>query len=182
MNRLALLAAFGIAAAMAGATIPATAATSDGVATLKACLTAERKLGNSGQKCIGRIADPCLADPQHGSTMSIAACHNEETTAWDSLLNDDYQGLLSILEGKEQESLRKAQRAWLASRNADCSLFDDMGGSMTIIDDSTCMLKSTAERVVQLGIWRDQMRPEEANDRMREDSGETQDDSKPSAR
>jgi uncharacterized protein YecT (DUF1311 family) len=164
---LPFLTALFTAAAMA----PATAATSDGVAKIKACLLSERKLGNSGQKCIGRISDPCLDDPRHGSTMSIAACHNEETAVWDSLLNEDYQGLLSILEGNAQESLRKAQRAWITSRDADCNLPDEIwpGGSASITDDSTCIMKATAERVVQLGLWRDMARPEEANDRMQQD-------------
>ena len=83
---------------------------------------------------------------------------------WDGLLNADYQSLLGLLEDKAAESVRKAQRAWIAARDADCRVPDDIyaGGTMASLDSANCMLDHTAARVLQLGTWRDMAQPEES--------------------
>jgi len=104
--------------------------------TIKACLAAERKSNRDGRDCIGRISDPCLKEPGRESTMSMVSCMSEETTVWDGLLNAEYKSLLGLLEDKAAESVRKAQRAWIAARDADCSVPDAIyaGGTTASLD------------------------------------------------
>jgi uncharacterized protein YecT (DUF1311 family) len=177
---LPFLPALIIAAAMLGPLTPAFAG--DNTQLLKVCIAAERKAEHDGRACMGRISDPCLEQPDHGSTTSIVACVDDETNVWDTLLNADYKSLLALLDDKAQDSVRKAQRAWIAARDADCHVPYDIyqGGTLANIDMANCMLNRTATRVLQLGAWRDMARPEEANDLMQQDdSAQPQDQPKP---
>lgn len=70
--------------------------------------------------------DACLAkDP---STQGMLACLDAAYAEWDAELNRAYRELLSRLTAGEAESLREAQRAWLAHRDATFKLFDAVYG------------------------------------------------------
>jgi uncharacterized protein YecT (DUF1311 family) len=70
---------------------------------------------------------------------------------------------LKVLPAPAAESVRQAQRNWVALRDADCKVPYDIyeGGSMARIDSANCVLGHTAERVLQLRIWRQMAQPEE---------------------
>jgi uncharacterized protein YecT (DUF1311 family) len=147
-----------VAAAMLLSLGPATA----DEATINACLKTEHAANRSGRDCIGRMSDHCLQLPGNESTTSMVQCVDEETKVWDGLLNADYQRLLGALGDKAAESVRQAERAWIAARDADCQVPYDIydGGSMARLDSANCVLDHTAARVLQLRIWHEMAHPE----------------------
>jgi uncharacterized protein YecT (DUF1311 family) len=138
-------------------------AAADDAGTIKACLKTEHDANRGGRDCIGRVSDPCLQQPDKGSTSSMAECVDTETKIWDDLLNADYQRLLGSLEGTAAASVREAQRAWIALRDADCKVPYDIfdGGSMSRLDGASCVLDHTATRDLRLRAWYDMAHPEE---------------------
>jgi uncharacterized protein YecT (DUF1311 family) len=138
-------------------------AAADDSQTLSACLEAETKAGRDGRACIGRISDPCLEKSGDESTTGMVECIDTETQAWDKLLNADYEGLLKVLPQSATSSVRSAQRAWIALRDADCAVPYDIfeGGTIARIDGASCLQNHTATRVLQLRIWRQMAQPEE---------------------
>jgi uncharacterized protein YecT (DUF1311 family) len=86
----------------------------------------------------------------------MVECLDRETAAWDKVLNADYQQLLKGLNAPAAESVRNAQRAWIALRDADCKVPYDIfeGGTIAHLDSATCVQTHTATRVLQLRDWR----------------------------
>ena len=147
-------------AALCAVALPA-AATEDGV--IAACLKAEHTANHDGRACIGKISDPCLQGSGSDTTTSMVECVDSEVKVWDDLLNADYQSLLKAVPAPAAESVRQAQRNWVALRDADCKVPYDIyeGGTIARIDSVSCVLGHTAERVLQLSIWRQMAQPEE---------------------
>ncbi len=147
-----------LAAAMFAAMPPAVA---DDTGTITSCLDAEHKANRDPHICIGRVSDPCLE--KASDTTSMVACVDREVKIWDGLLNADYQSLLKVVPASAADSARQAQRAWIASRDADCKVPYDIyeGGTMARIDSVNCLLGHTGERVLQLRTWRSMAQPEE---------------------
>lgn len=147
-------------------TAPAFAdAAKDGEA-LRACLAGA---ANDERSCIGRIADPCQNEPDGSTTPGIAACLGREEAAWDGLLNERYAG--AVEDAKETDrrlkgpdaaagatpipvldALRKAQRAWVAFRDAECERLYALNqeGTIRTIAAASCSRDLTAERAIAL--------------------------------
>jgi uncharacterized protein YecT (DUF1311 family) len=136
------------------AAVPATAA--DDADTVTACIEGERQASRDGRACIGRVSDPCLKDTAAETTVAMVECLDRESAAWDKVLNADYQQLLKGLNAPAAESVRNAQRAWIALRDADCKVPYDIfeGGTIAHLDSATCVQNHTATRVLQLRDWR----------------------------
>jgi uncharacterized protein YecT (DUF1311 family) len=146
----ALLALFLCAAPLAGAH-------ANDTETINTCLQEEHAADRDGRGCIGRVADPCLDEPAGGSTFGMVECARREAKVWDDMLNEEYGRLMVLLEEKAAENVRKAQRAWIEMRDADCrvpyDLFD--GGTMAQPIAARCMLDRTATRALQIRFWRE---------------------------
>jgi uncharacterized protein YecT (DUF1311 family) len=138
-------------------------AAADDAGTITSCLTAEMKAKHDGRACIGRISDPCLQGSGAETTTGMVECMDREIKVWDDLLNADYQRLLKAVPAAAAASVREAQRAWIALRDADCKVPYDIyeGGTMARIDSASCLLAHTGERVLQLRIWRGMAQPED---------------------
>ncbi|MEJ7925742.1 lysozyme inhibitor LprI family protein [Sphingobium sp. AN641] len=67
---------------------------------------------------------------------------NAELAHADAQLNSSYRALMRRLSSSDQNALRKAQRAWLAFRDADCAF----GWP----DRRECLAQRTEERTQQL--------------------------------
>jgi uncharacterized protein YecT (DUF1311 family) len=160
MHTRALLAAILTAAATLAAVPPVRA---DDTQTITACLDAERKAARDGRACIGKTSDPCLEGSGSDSTQSMVECLDGETKVWDGLLNSDYQALLGALPKPAADGVRAAQRAWIASRDADCKVPYDIyeGGTIARIDSASCVLEHTASRVLHLRTWQQMAGPDE---------------------
>ncbi len=124
--------------------------------------------------CMGLVARTCQNDEEGGqTTLGLAMCNHAETQAWDVLLNQEYRATMDWAKGLDvddqadfpefsnrEKTLRDAQRAWLAFREAECSYaYAQWGaGSMRHISGTDCYAKMTAERTVSLREKRERFR------------------------
>ena len=107
------------------------------------------------------------------TTLGMVSCTVAEARAWDAILNVEYQQTLDDLEAMDTreavqfpdyaaraDSLRDAQRAWIAFRDAECGLVYAMwgAGSMRNIASANCKLEMTAERALELRNLGSEMR------------------------
>lgn len=110
--------------------------------------------GASAGQCIGDAANVCQELPGGSTTIGMADCLGAETDVWDKLLNIHYQSarLFEIGGADLQISLRDAQRAWIAFRDAECALEYDRwaGGSIRTIVYAGCKMNMTARRAIAL--------------------------------
>jgi uncharacterized protein YecT (DUF1311 family) len=85
-----------------------------------------------------------------GSTAEMVECFKAKTAQWDKRLNIAYPKALNAAQPKQREQLRKAQRAWVAYRDANC-LYKDMGeGTIARIQAADCMYSMTKTRAAEL--------------------------------
>lgn len=142
-----------------------TLAHADDAEVIGSCVKAAFAANTDARACVGRVATPCLDNPDNQSTHAMVACNDKETKIWDGLLNEEYQRLLGAVEGQAKDDVVKAQRQWIGLRDMDCAipyaLFD--GGTMAQPIGANCVLESTAERMLQVRAWREMVQPEERN-------------------
>lgn len=116
--------------------------------------------------CIGIGARDCMENaPDGGTTVGMMFCLLAERDLWDRLLNDEYAAARQRAQGQDDAErpyhpefaqritqLRDAQRAWIAFRDANCTMeYGAWGaGSMRQIAGADCLLRMTAERTVDL--------------------------------
>lgn len=175
-RRLILIAAamWGALAAPASAEPqPAVLALMPYMDSLGTCLDAA-DTADSARACIGQGAQLCMESEQDGfSTVGMMFCRLAEYEAWDRLLNSEYARALEGLSAMDEQEaelfpeyavradwLRKAQRAWIPLRDADCALAYAMwgSGSMRQIAGSNCLRDMTAERTIFLKFLGDNQR------------------------
>lgn len=116
------------------------------------CIAGEDEPGANPLRCVGRVSEPCLAEPGNDNTVMMAACLEREATIWDERLNLDYQALLAGLEGEAKAKLKAGQKAWLTVRDTTCEVESGFwlggtgfGGALT-----GCLLRETATRDLSL--------------------------------
>lgn len=112
--------------------------------------------------CYGRIVDACLdALPEGADSTHLNAwkendltCWAEEHAAWDALLNQSYRDLraaIDQLDPAAAPALQKAQRAWIALRDADCAWPETFLRQNTLHHHvKSCQTRATAERAAFL--------------------------------
>ncbi len=94
----------------------------------------------------------CLASPSgqgsSGVVVGVIECANAELKVQEARLNRAYRDALQRrTQPRQRVALQKAQRAWIAFRDADCaSRYDPDWGSMTRVDEVACRLDHTARR------------------------------------
>jgi uncharacterized protein YecT (DUF1311 family) len=76
------------------------------------------------QHPIDRQFDACVE--RDYSTAGMANCAYAAQEAWDKELNTRYAALLAALPAPEAEALRASQRRWLAYRDAEYGLIDEV--------------------------------------------------------
>jgi uncharacterized protein YecT (DUF1311 family) len=116
----------------------------------------------SARSCIGVVSTPCLAAPDNVSTVAMADCLRRESAIWDERLNAAYKSWTSKCGSPDIcEARRKLERAWLAYRDARCTLphVEAQGGTIAIIEDADCLLDATAHQA----IWIEQHIASDAN-------------------
>jgi len=147
----------GIALILTGHT--AAAAAGDPV---DACLKSETAANRDAHGCIGRMATACTAKPAGQSTVGESDCAQQEAQVWDKLLNSEYGALLRLMKPEAAEDLRKAQRIWVTSRDADCRIpyYFYEGGSIVQILGARCLLDRTAERALLIRSWHEMAKGE----------------------
>lgn len=118
----------------------------------------------TARACEGAAAAACMDGAADGqTTFGMVQCQLAERDAWDALLNREYQAAIETFAAddageatpdfaRREESLRAAQRAWIAWRDAECALAASLwgGGTMGQVDAAGCLLQLTAARTVEL--------------------------------
>jgi uncharacterized protein YecT (DUF1311 family) len=86
------------------------------------------------------------------TTMELADCWNAELKKADAELNRVYQAALKKHRPENTVKLRKAQRAWIAFRDAQCEAEGSIyqGGTIQPIIEAHCRVKLTQERTKDL--------------------------------
>ena len=93
----------------------------------------------------------CLDSPDGASTAGMVQCVGVELTVQDTALNAAYRSLVADMTPDQKAGLQKAQRAWIAFRDADCAArYSPDWGSMSTITANFCMLRRTVERTIEL--------------------------------
>ena len=115
--------------------------------------------------CIGRMAKTCIAARADGeTTLGMVACLDAEAAAWDRMLNAEWAGAMAQARAMDAtgdvagpdltraDTLRAAQRAWIAFRDADCRAQGARWGTGTLrsVSVANCHLGMTAERALHL--------------------------------
>jgi uncharacterized protein YecT (DUF1311 family) len=100
--------------------------------------------------------DKCLSAPSGQSTAGMIDCVGTEWQAQDARLNRAYRDALKRLElPRQKAALQKAQRAWIAFRDAECaSLYDQDWGTISRVEAAGCRLDRTARRADELEDYR----------------------------
>lgn len=128
-------------------------------AVLTACLDAVNASEGetAAAECIGIVAGPCQDEPEGWTTVGMVNCLERETAWWDARLNENYAAVLETLDDERTASLRKAQRAWLAFRDAECGFQYDYWreGTIRSVFGSSCMLELTARRAIDISHFLD---------------------------
>lgn len=100
----------------------------------------------------------CLDDPDKQSTGGQDECIVDATHAWDARLNASYQALRSELPPSSGPALLAAQRAWLASRDADLKLiiavYGTVHGTMYAPANANDVMMLTRRRAQTLSYYR----------------------------
>ena len=116
------------------------------------------------EDCLGLVSTACMdGRADGGTTLGITECRMAEAQAWDRHLNAAYADRMGEFTGMDAaeaeaafatraDSLRAAQRAWIAFRDAECGLAYALwgAGSMRGIAAADCRMTMTAERAVEL--------------------------------
>jgi uncharacterized protein YecT (DUF1311 family) len=93
-----------------------------------------------------------------GSNSGMKQCTSSAYQAADKILNETYQQLSKSWSAGDSDSVERkkrlvaAQRAWVAFRDADCSLqaSDMLGGTGEGLIVLGCLYKATSDRAKQL--------------------------------
>lgn len=131
---------------------------------LDACLSAsESRDADAG--CLYQVYEACLAETGDDSTYGMSTCLQVEYQDWDRVLNDLWPAVRDDATaadardpdqtGANLDSLMRAQRAWIAFRDAECAntyqRFSD--GTIRGIVAGYCQIDMTAARVINFRTW-----------------------------
>ena len=142
-----------------------TPAVSDEADEIRACLADAA----APTDCIGLTVGDGTARPGGETTAGMVACIGAETDAWDTILNEEYQATMQALRGRDstgdvaapdmtrERTLREAQRAWIAFRDAECRAQYALWGTGTLrqVVGANCVMSETAERAIELRQMRE---------------------------
>ncbi len=89
--------------------------------------------------------------------MGMLSCLDEGYSRWDSELNFMYQGLRGLLNQQQKEALKKAQRAWIAYRDAEFEtinlIYGSLQGSMWRLAAMSAKVEMVKARTLELQAY-----------------------------
>ena len=135
----------GIATWLSPAQAQEDAPTLKAMAAFRVCLAAAK----AGVDCGQPVYDACqAAHDQPDTTLSITECTMATHKAWDVILNERYRAVIATSPPNLKLKLRKAQRAWIVSRDADCAALYEayIDGTIRGPMYAGCMVEKTSER------------------------------------
>lgn len=119
-------------------------------ATVAHCVGAEHEKQKFGDRCVGIIADPCIADAiSHNSPADDArACAARELAVWAERLKIALDKASASAPPSFRPALAEAQKSWLASREKLCALFNDLDPGANLGGSDFCRLQETGRRTL----------------------------------
>jgi len=119
--------------------------------TIQDCVKSVKGAATNAERCIGRVADPCLKRPGALSNADMVACVSRESSVWDDILNETFRRLNDKLDAEQKVKLRDMQRAWIDSRDRTCAFYYDYHqGSIAVPMSALCVNRETARRALFL--------------------------------
>jgi len=88
-----------------------------------------------------------------GSSQDNIACYNQQQAKAERALNTTYQRLMPLankFDPRLGKTLREAERAWVAFRQANCAFYDGKDRARYGFERADCMLRMTRERESEL--------------------------------
>jgi uncharacterized protein YecT (DUF1311 family) len=120
---------------------------------IEACLDKQYQ-ANHGKaaRCIGSIKDDCEGKISAGGEAAHATCSDDETAAWDALLNKAWSELPADLGPERFAVMKDIQKQWLAYRDAKCAFLDDptRPSAWGIMLEADCRMDETSRRTIEL--------------------------------
>ncbi len=113
---------------------------------IEACLEKQ----DDDAKCVGIIQGPCDDAISAGGEAAHATCADNETAAWDVLLNKTWSFMPAYVGDIRFALLKDVQRQWLAYRDAKCAFLGTANGSWGLMLAAFCRLDETARRTREL--------------------------------
>lgn len=93
----------------------------------------------------------CLAIEENQTTLGMVECMNKELEVQDAALNAAYRALIADMTPEQKAGLKKAQRAWIVFRDADCrARYSPDWGTFSSLTSNMCMVQRTVERTLEL--------------------------------
>lgn len=124
-------------------------------AKIETCLTKQLNAAagqGDSRKCVGLIEGECEDKISAGGEAAHATCSDNETAAWDVLLNKAWADLPASLTPERFAVLKDVQRQWLAYRKAKCAFLNDLDrpGAWGLMLEADCLKDETARRTLEL--------------------------------
>ncbi len=95
-------------------------------------------------------SEKCVAE-SGGVTSKMLDCATEDLKAADIELNTQYQTTMKSKTKFQQNALKKAQKAWVKFRGAECDYYaDPEAGTGAALDIKGCLLSMTRQRLQEL--------------------------------
>ena len=147
MRTLAVVLAIGAMGAFAAAATPA----EDGKAVAR-CVDAARKADGFAGNCIGVVADPCIkaARERDSAADDAKACARRELAVWAARMKTALAAAVRNGGKDMAASVTAAQKAWAASQDKLCPLFDNLDPGAALGGADYCRLQETALRALVL--------------------------------
>ena len=91
------------------------------------------------------LADECA---NASTQLELNTCTAQQYQAADKKLNQTYQAAIKRAAAPQRDLLKKAQQAWIALRDADCTFVGSRteGGSIQPMIVNQCLTEKTVER------------------------------------
>ncbi|BBS36677.1 lysozyme inhibitor LprI family protein [Enterobacter sp. LM3] len=91
------------------------------------------------------LADECA---NASTQLELNTCTAQQYQAADKKLNQTYQAAIKRAAAPQRDLLKKAQQAWIALRDADCTFIGSgtEGGSIQPMIVNQCLTEKTVER------------------------------------
>lgn len=151
MNVTTLAATLAGLLSAAAATFATSASADDLVGRIDACIGVVGAPADHAELCLGIHAQPCMDAPENQTTVGLVECLRTEFSAWDEILNREYEALQPLLDEEQRAALRDAERAWIAYRDADCAFPHVLvRGTMAQPWSMDCVMQHTARRAMTL--------------------------------
>jgi hypothetical protein len=114
---------------------------------VQSCL--ERQESKLGDRCIGIVADPCIA-AANGETAKATACASRELAVWNAELESALKRVRSGGFKDLSRTVDQAQQSWRASLTTLCPAFNKIDPGMLPGGATYCLLHETAGRALML--------------------------------